>query len=219
MSEEKKLPQLLDKRDLYVRLNPHTNKLETINLTTGEVIAYEGQPKIKYIFTQEMGEAVCNAVRRGMTLTQISDIEGLPDITTLHYWRNRNPEFAKQLREARKDRASIFYDKAIAEMDRPLDTRDEAQIANTKFNAFMKIAERDAPSEFGESKPTIQTHTPTVIIVNTGIDRTPEIIDTNVVEMSRNEEIEIAEEVPEVSKDHSPQELPAEFDFGENSQF
>jgi hypothetical protein len=200
MSEEKTLPQLLDKSNVYVRLNPLDNKLESVNLLTGEVLAYEGQPKIKYIFSAEMGEAVCNAVRRGMTLTQISNIEGLPDITTLHHWKNKNHEFAKNLREARRDRANIFYDKAVQEIDRDIFTKDEASIANTKFNAFLRLAEKDSPEEFGEIKPQTGQTVPTVIIVNTGIDRSPEIIDTTSREIVVNgeEKSEDTEEVPQI---------------------
>lgn len=154
-------------------LNQRTGKLETFNVHTGELVVVEGQNLPAHLYTIEIGDAICNLVREGMTYDQICKMPGMPQKHLIFRWRDFHPDFAARLKKARIDRATIHHEKAIAVLEES-DTieKDEVPRQKFRFDSYMKLAERAAPEEFGQqTKVQHENAAPTMIVINTGINR------------------------------------------------
>lgn len=154
-------------------LNKQTGKLETFNIHTGELVTTEGDNLPTLMYSIQMAEAICNLVREGKTYEQIAQEPGMPGMHLIYRWRNHYPEFAVKLKEARKDRATLHHDRAIAILEEA-GTIEKEDVPREKFrfDGYMKLAERGSPDEFGpQTKVSHENAAPTVIMINTGIDR------------------------------------------------
>lgn len=159
--------------EVTVILNKRTKKLETFNIHTGELVAQEGELAPTTAYSLELAQAICNMVREGKTFLAISRTAGMPKLHQIYAWRQRHPDFAESLKQARKDRATYFHDKAVDVLEES-DTIDKDEVSREKFrfDSFMKLAERGSPDEYAQQTKVHNTGAaPTMIVINTGIDR------------------------------------------------
>lgn len=153
-------------------LNPKTKKLETFDQRTGELIVKEGDGALTLHYTTELGDAIANLVREGYTLKKIAEIEGMPPLHYIYSWRSGHPDFAKKMKDARKDRATWFHDEAV-EVLKESATIEKDEVAREKFrfDSFLKLAERGAPEEYGAKPAGAIGGGAMTIVINTGINR------------------------------------------------
>jgi transposase-like protein len=148
-----------------------------IDAQTGESLAESGPwvPKVIHpTYTPELGDAICHLVREGMTYKQVVGKIGIKHVQTIYSWRTRYPDFARNLKEARRDRADIYYDRVmeIAEQD----NIDKEEVAGLKLRSelYKWGAERSNP-EYGTKVTSSGPSGPMQIIIDTGIRRGDEL--------------------------------------------
>jgi hypothetical protein len=163
----------LEEKETMTLLNPKTKQLETFNIHTGEIVAREGENLPTHLYSIEIADAICNLIREGKTYTMIAAMEAMPALHAIYRWKEVHPDFAKKLKAARKDRATYFHDKAvdILEESDKID-KDEVSRDKFRFDSFLKLAERGAPTEYGQqTQLALGSNAPTMIVINTGINR------------------------------------------------
>lgn len=177
----------MEKKFTMTLLNKETGQLETRDIRTGEIVATNGVLESSFIYSVEIGEAICNLVREGYTYQKISQTQGMPPLHMIYNWRNHHPDFAKKLSEARRDRANYFHDQAVQVIEDSA-TLDKDEVAREKFrfDGFLKLAERGNPEEYGAKTGNSGSTGPTTIVINTGVNR-QEVIE---IKGERNEETE-----------------------------
>jgi hypothetical protein len=157
--------------------------LSVIDTQTGQCLAESGPwvPQVIYPpYSEELGEAICHMVREGKTYREIvCDLE-LRQIQTIYIWKSKYAEFEKHLKQARRDRGDVFYDRVIEIADTECIEKDEVPGLKLKSDLYKWGAERANP-EYG-TKLTASTNTEaTTIIIDTGIRRPEDIVEAEIV--------------------------------------
>lgn len=153
-------------------LDKQSGSLVTYDIRTGEKLSVDGVvvQKSQYGYSLEIADAVCNLLREGHTLTKISKMDNMPQLTVLYRWMSVHPDFKKMVEAAKVDRGSYNLDKAqtiLEEID-PEDTpRDVLLAKKFQFEGHIKLAEKDNPKLLEKA----QGAAPLQIVVNTGIIR------------------------------------------------
>lgn len=169
-------------------LDKSTGKLVTRDIRTGEVIAEEGSSVPQYLYSLEMADAICNLVREGHTYKEISGMKGMPSSHLIHSWRSQHPDFARNLKQARRDRASWFHDEAV-ELIKDSVTLEKDEVAREKFrfDGLMRLSEIDDQDTYGKKTTGHGAAGPTTIVINTGITR-QEVIEVQYEQSESNGE-------------------------------
>lgn len=128
----------------------------------------------KSTYTPEMGEKICELIgttEHGLktVLEMIAkEIGDAPSLRTVHDWKRVNPEFAAQLKEARRDQAMLLHDEAQKVAREPLPgditktvikpngteihtaTSDNVERSKLLVQTLLKRAGQLAPNEYGD---------------------------------------------------------------------
>lgn len=164
--------------------------LEVIDLTTGEVIqSDQGEitPLSVMQFSYDKALLICQQVREGKTMAEIAAQSGMPPIHVISHWQRTDRMFAETLKIARKERADVYFDKAmeIAENAAHLKYhKDEVAGVKLASDLYKWGASKSNPERFGE-KVTHEGSTEKPIlmrVINTGISRAPRpVVDAEVI--------------------------------------
>ena len=165
-----------DVSHLFDRLTPEGH-LETIDMYTGEVVSSTANvcSKRDYSYTVDWGDAICEAVRTGMTMKQINDDPRLPPVGIIYKWRDLHPDFKERLIAAKKDRGEYYRDRVI-ETAEDIEDKEGATIARVKMEAYKWAAEKDDPARYGANIKVDTKHSGQVgfFALRTGVPRSEE---------------------------------------------
>lgn len=166
---------MMEKKYLLTQLDKQTGQLETYDIRTGDLVSKGGVPvgKTRMIYSDEIAQAIYSLVLEGHSFTKISQMDGMPSMTTIATWRSVYPEFNKRLKAARKYRADLYRDKAEDVLDAAAD-KDDVPLAKFKFDSYMKLAEKDNAEEYGQASTASGNGLALQMIINTGIVRDDE---------------------------------------------
>ena len=164
--------------DLMVVLNKNTGEYDTIHVPTGEVISgseLSAQSK-KFVFNADIARVyVCQLLREGRTMLDISKMSDMPSASLISSWRQRHPMFKEALELARKERAEVYHDKVVEQADELVsDSPTKEEIAGKKvaIDAYKWAASKGDPSRYGpKQEVTTKEEKATTIVLNTGIVR------------------------------------------------
>lgn len=164
----------LTEQNTEIVLNRESGKYEIICLETGEVVSNDRSVSdlSKYKFNFEQGLMICQAIREGKTLQDISSAPEFPSLHVIAYWRKMNATFDEEIKLARKQRAEYYHDRVIQLAN---DLGDDANVAVAKFKAdqYRWAAEKGDPGSYGNKIEHTGNGNAPSIVVFTGIDRTP----------------------------------------------
>ena len=111
------IPTVRNESDFIWSLNRQTGRIEKLDLISGNFVEQEVDPVTRFIYTSSVGEAICNGLREGMKLDDIVQLPNAPAIGVILHWRRTVKVFAMMWRQAIKDRAEIYHDRAIAVLE------------------------------------------------------------------------------------------------------
>ena len=133
---------------LFDRMNKHGD-IETIDMYTGSVVASSAntQTKQTYEYSIAWGDALCEAIRNGLTYKQINDHPKLPPMSVVYRWKELHPDFVARLKAARIDRAEYYRDMAVLTAE-DTETKDEATVNRLKVDTYKWAAAKDDPAKF-----------------------------------------------------------------------
>lgn len=203
-------------KDTLTILNKSSNELETYNVHTGELISTSsglvGSNRI--VFDLGIAETICTLIREGNTLDRISKMEGMPSYHVMMAWRNHHPDFAKAMEISRRDRATVYHDRAVDVLERD-DYLDKESLNNAKFkfDSYMKLAEKGNPDRYAAKPTTVVAgggQSAPTIIVNTGISRIPQHVEGETYAQETAEDTDTGREVHTLRAE----DIDIEFDWG-----
>jgi len=190
---------IIKEADTYTVYNPDTRKIDTFNIYTGELITI-GRELSSFLYTIEMGAILCNLVREGKTLLQISKMEGMPALHLMYTWKGHNPEFAMKMKQAKKDRAEYHMDRAAELLEGASELeKDDVSANKLAIDGFIKLAEKGNPEEFQPKPQLLQTQiAPAMIVINTGISREPITVEVPREDSKQDQAIPVRERSKEI---------------------
>ena len=165
-----------EKEHTFPRIN-EAGELELVDMYTGTVLENSvACRKVSYVYSIEWGDAICNAIRLGMTMKEIEDNPELPPSAVVYHWKKLHPDFAEKLVEAKRMRAEYYRDMVIETAEGTSD-KDQAVVNRLKIEAYKWAASKDSPAEFGENIKVDNTHSGQVgfYALRTGVPHADEI--------------------------------------------
>lgn len=160
-------------RDLSKRVVPYrTLSGEIIFASRGMSLddLYKACGRKKQAFSWLLAEQIAERVREGESITSICSQEGMPSYGVLCRWRKEEPDFALMLREARRDRAELLFDKSLSVLDEADERKNSIDLARLKSDVYAKAA-RVLNTEFSETQKIDATVGVRVLRADTGIRR------------------------------------------------
>jgi hypothetical protein len=117
-------------------------------------------------------EIVVSLIRAGMTLKNVSEVEGMPPYPQLCQWMRNSPDFKREYQAAIEYRSHSFHSKAVDAFDRIADgtapmTKEELDREKAVVDIGLKLAKLDNPAQYGDKIQVNSNHKAIVII--TGI--------------------------------------------------
>ena len=65
------------------------------------------------MYSPELAEKICDLIRNGLSMRQISKTPDMPYVSTIQRWKDEHPEFCAQSARAREESAEKFNDDLI----------------------------------------------------------------------------------------------------------
>lgn len=84
-------------------------------------------------YTQEVADAICNAIADGKSLRDICAADDMPDKATVFRWLGRHDDFRDQYARAREEQAEAFADEIVS-------IADEAELTAKQDGEEVRIA-------------------------------------------------------------------------------
>ena len=161
----------MKKEHLIHKINEKSGALETYDMATGELVLTNGiSISHGFVYSERMGEAICEMLASGKSLSAISRIDHMPSISTMARWARLYPEFGQRMKAARAARAEVYRDKAEQLLEETF-TKEDVAVNKFKFEGYMRLAGTDAPEIYGGATPTGQSLPSLKLVINTGIVR------------------------------------------------
>lgn len=157
-------------KDLLTYRNKETGKIEQIDLRTGKM--YEPYiPVRKGEFCNTTADLICNAIREGESLASICRDNNIPQ-SVFYAWLSVYPEFKQRYNDARVQRSDYHFHRAVDIAEKALSaSKDEIPGLKVAVDTHRWAAEKSDPERYGSKKTEIEINQPSVIVLNTGIDR------------------------------------------------
>tara|TARA_R100000781_G_scaffold42115_1_gene29011 strand:- start:4569 stop:5174 length:606 start_codon:yes stop_codon:yes gene_type:complete len=161
-----------DDQNIYQLVN---GTLKVVDIDTGDTVGESGKwvkPLIHPKYNIGISEQICHLVRNGKTYAEVVEEIGLNSVQTIYYWRNHYPDFAEDLRLARRDRGDYYHDKVMSVANNESISKEEVPALKLKADLYKWGAEKANPQEYGnQTKITGDANAPLQIVVDTGIKR------------------------------------------------
>jgi len=104
----------------------------------------------KWIYTEELGEEICERISQGETLPSICRDQHMPSsISTIYGWLANNLAFEAAYTRARIRAADSLIDKALDASD-AADSKDNANVARVKADVAIRVAAKLNPHKYSE---------------------------------------------------------------------
>lgn len=120
-------------------------------------------------FTQEVADAICEAIEGGSTIREICAREEMPDWATIRRWLRSNDDFRTQYAHAREVSAAAMEERIFAEAETAVNS-DSAAAVRVRIDALKWIMSKRAPKVYGD-KQQIEAKVDAIINVVTGVPR------------------------------------------------
>jgi hypothetical protein len=129
--------------------------------------------KKSYAYSKVLADIICQEVTEGAPLTKLCKEDKYPSYATVCRWRRDHDDFNKALVMAYKFRADYYADKVLEEAEDTL-TKDDAAVQKVKVDALKWSAEKGNPERYGNKVKLLGDAAPIHLMIDTGIDRSPE---------------------------------------------
>jgi hypothetical protein len=128
-----------------------------------------------YAYSKILADIICQEITEGKSLTKLCKEDKYPSYATVCRWRRENDEFNRSLNQAYAHRADYYHDKVLEEAQETI-TKDDAPAQKVKVDAYKWSAEKGNPERYGNRMKVTGDAAPIHLIVDTGIDRSPEAL-------------------------------------------
>jgi len=167
---------IMEEKHIYYKLD-EKGVVRAIDMYTGDVVSLAGDDTItqRYNYSVQWGDVICEAVRSGKSIKQISEDPRFPPASIIYGWRSLHPDFKEKMQEARRDRAEYHRDCAV-EIAEGTECKEEVNVNRLKIDTHKWAAAKDDPARYESNIKVEQHHTGQVgfFALRTGVPRTEE---------------------------------------------
>lgn len=164
------LPETLPR--LFHTWNKGRQQYDVIDLNTGLL----HEPKdicISDSFSLEIVDVICDGIREGQSLRTILGAPNMPSIGKVYAWLSVFPEFNARYKEAKKQRADVYFDSALSIALEPR-SKDDVPAAKLAVDTLKWAAEKSNPEVYGKVEDKGNKGGNNInIILKTGVLDTP----------------------------------------------
>lgn len=158
-------PRKIDRSPTHVVLDGNGKKVEVLKGTDPSTL-----PRCTWPYNQITADHICDRISEGKTLDEIGLMEGYPSTNIIKSWTRLYPDFKRQLKIARAERAEHFHDEIIKLARDP--SENQAKSERLKFESLKWAASVGDPDTYGNKvKHSGDPDAPIGFIVDTGIRR------------------------------------------------
>ncbi len=162
MLELSKMHKILDKSGNVVYVSPNIS-LENLEKVQGKRRTFPYSPML--------ADMICEEIAGGKTLIQISQTPGMPKYSDIARWRRLYPDFDEAYKQARKDRAEVYFHKILQEVEQATADKDEVALARLRADMYKFAAKVSSPDEYAEKQTLDARIGIGPIAIETGIRR------------------------------------------------
>jgi len=101
-------------------------------------------------YSQAAAERICARISQGEAWLNLANTDGMPSYDALYRWRDKYPEFAEMLAQARETAAELRADMAVLAAEAA--TKEDVQVARLKVSAYQKFAANPTIRARGERR-------------------------------------------------------------------
>lgn len=130
-----------------------------------------GAKREDWPYTELIADRICTLIAEGDTLAGVARREGYPSYSVIARWRRQHPEFEEAYKQARKDRAEIYFDRIMREIEKAKADRDEIALARLKTDLLKFAAKVCAPDDYTEKQAVDARVAVGTFSIETGIRR------------------------------------------------
>lgn len=200
-----------NKQEVVVRNK--AGDLEIIDLLTGEVISNdhgEITPLTVYKFSYEKALYICQLVKEGKTLREITEELDTP-LHIISHWQRTDRMFAEEMKLARKERGEAYHDKAMDLANAATSAhKDSVPGLALAAKIYQWGAERAKPESYGNKVTHEGSETKPILmrVINTGISRAvkPDVLVVEQKETHGTESKEAGDDRGSSTGDHGADE-------------
>lgn len=161
--------------DDYIHIfNDKTKTYDLIHSKTGTVLkadrSFAIDGRANTVFDPMLGDLICHHIMCGLTLTQVSKMEGMPSLAVMGLWRRNNPAFSAKIKHAREVAAELFHDKIHDIANEAIGAhKDDVPGMKLATENYKWLAEKADPERFAKKKEEGNTNTAITINLRTGV--------------------------------------------------
>lgn len=123
-------------------------------------------------YSDVYADIICSLVLAGNTITDITNMQGMPNYASVCKWKAENANFKERLKNAKKDRAELWHDEIAESLDVDMETTADASREKLKFEKLKYLAEKNNPEEYGSKiQHGGDRDNPIRLVIDTGIRR------------------------------------------------
>ena len=143
-------------------------------------------------YSEDLVDEITDYFISGMSLQDISEIQGMPSTAVMYRWMKQRKEFLDKMTEAREIRALALEDRIAASID-PNAHKDSVPAKRLAFDQAAWLAEKADPKKFGRKVEVGGSGQPLIIQVVTGVPHREEKVIKDVVESAVKDIVSIEE--------------------------
>lgn len=122
-------------------------------------------------YSSLLADRICAEISEGGFITRICKQKNMPSYSQFASWRRFHPELDIAYKQAVKDRAEAFIEKAVTEVELASADRDSIGLAKLKSDLYKYISKVGDPSSFTERQHVQAEVAVTGYVIETGIRR------------------------------------------------
>lgn len=108
--------------------------------------------QVKYPYTEELGDRICELVENGTPLSRVCKMEGFPSAAVVYYWLRKIPEFEAKYSISKRVQLEGLADEMLEIADDTSEDRGNSVKVNrdrVKIDTRKFLLERLLPDKYG----------------------------------------------------------------------
>ena len=130
-------------------------KQKASNKASGEIVTKSNTP-VKMgrpsSYTETVADEICEYLAKGKSLVWVTNLEGMPDYTTVMRWRRDNEDFRMRYERACEDRGINSGDRVAELIDQVLSGEYPPDVARVALDNLKWMACKYYPKMFGDKQ-------------------------------------------------------------------
>ena len=122
-------------------------------------------------YSKLLATEITDRIANGEKIKDICIKEGMPKYSNIGTWRREHKEFDAAMRNAKKDRAEYYFEKALSAIENATEDRDTIALAKLRADFYKASAKVSDETEYGDKQHLSVSGSVGIYSLETGIRR------------------------------------------------